>query len=281
MNPHMSQPTPSNGPATQASSARRSCSFPQRAARLALGVIPLGLLVGCTAHDSFPDDRADYVLIYLKSGPNSGAGTKDERSKMFAGHMANIHRLASEKKLLIAGPFDKPSDSALRGLFVLDVPTIAEALSLANTDPGVQAGEFVADAHRMRATDRLRTTPELERAMLERTKDIPTDPTTPPTDLKKYVLLQTDDVERTHASLAHAGWNDRVVWHATFDHEPARPDNHDDHRRSKPGGVLVLDARQPSDVLAALGNAGDGQTSAEGWWSTASLVGLMSPASPK
>ena len=42
------------------------------------------------------------------------------------GHMDNINRLAAEGKLAVAGPFGK-NDKALRGLFILAVPTVDEA----------------------------------------------------------------------------------------------------------------------------------------------------------
>ena len=71
------------------------------------------LLVGCArTADRAADDHATYVLVTLKSGPTSGQGAKDERQRMFAGHMANIQRLADEKKLLMAGPFASPRDKA-------------------------------------------------------------------------------------------------------------------------------------------------------------------------
>ena len=85
-----------------------------------------------------------YVLVILKTGPNDASIKGKEREDMFAGHMANIGRLADEKKLAVAGPFGK-NDKTYRGLFILNVTTVEEAQRLAETDPAVKAGVFVVD----------------------------------------------------------------------------------------------------------------------------------------
>jgi len=60
-------------------------------------------------------------------------------------HMANIHRLADMKKLVVAGPFG--DDGQLRGIFVFKVASIDEARALTETDPAVQAGRLAIDLH--------------------------------------------------------------------------------------------------------------------------------------
>lgn len=60
-------------------------------------------------------------------------------------HMANIHRLAETKKLLVAGPFG--DNGQLRGIFVFRVASLEEAKELAATDPSVQAGRLSIDVH--------------------------------------------------------------------------------------------------------------------------------------
>lgn len=86
-----------------------------------------------------------YVLVILKTGPTKvPAGA--ERDEMFKGHMANIKRLAREKKLALAGPLD--GVDGRRGLFILSVPSIDEAKALVATDPVIIKGEMVAEYHR-------------------------------------------------------------------------------------------------------------------------------------
>jgi uncharacterized protein len=81
-----------------------------------------------------------YVFCILKTGSNSTA-TKEERQKYFEGHMANINKLASEKKLVVAGPFMK-NDRNYRGIFIFNCKTVEEAQKLVETDPAVQAKIF-------------------------------------------------------------------------------------------------------------------------------------------
>jgi uncharacterized protein YciI len=86
-----------------------------------------------------------YVLVILKTGPTrvpDGA----KRDAMFAGHFANMERLAKEGKLALAGPFAKDPDD-WRGLFVFAVDSIDEAKALTATDPVVVNGEMVAEYH--------------------------------------------------------------------------------------------------------------------------------------
>jgi len=82
-----------------------------------------------------------YVFATLLTGPNDASITdEDERSKLFAGHFSNMGKLADEGKLVLAGPFmDAPPK---RGLFILNVETIAEAEALVQTDPSIAAGIF-------------------------------------------------------------------------------------------------------------------------------------------
>ena len=86
-----------------------------------------------------------YVLVVLRTGPTR-VNDPEKRKAMFAGHMANIQRLAKEGKLALAGPFgDKDGD--WRGLFVFAVEDIEAAKALVATDPVIIKGEMVADYH--------------------------------------------------------------------------------------------------------------------------------------
>ena len=85
-----------------------------------------------------------YVLCILKTGPKDAEIQGKERSEIFAGHFANISRLAEEGELAVAGPFGE-NDKSYRGLYIFNVATIGEAATLVALDPAVKAGVFVAD----------------------------------------------------------------------------------------------------------------------------------------
>jgi len=85
-----------------------------------------------------------YVLCILKTGPQDAAIKGDARKEIFAGHFANIGRLADERKLAVAGPFGK-NDKSYRGLYIFNVSTIEEAEKLVILDPAVKAGVFVPE----------------------------------------------------------------------------------------------------------------------------------------
>jgi uncharacterized protein YciI len=78
-----------------------------------------------------------YVFVLLKTGKVK-IEDKAESGKVFAGHFANMSRLAKEGKLVMAGPFIEGETK--RGLFVLNVTTIEDAEKLVKTDPAVAAG---------------------------------------------------------------------------------------------------------------------------------------------
>ena len=82
-----------------------------------------------------------YVLVILKTGPNRKAAGP-ERDEMFKGHFANIQRLAAEKKIAYAGPFEDFSGRNVRGMFILRTASLDEAKSWVETDPAVKAGRL-------------------------------------------------------------------------------------------------------------------------------------------
>lgn len=86
-----------------------------------------------------------YVIVILKTGPTR-VPDGEARKAMFAGHFANMERLAGEGKLALAGPFDK-DPGGWRGLFVLAVDDVEEARRLTATDPVIVNGEMVAEFH--------------------------------------------------------------------------------------------------------------------------------------
>jgi len=85
-----------------------------------------------------------YVLVMLKTG--SVTLDKKITDSLFNGHMANIGRLASEGKLVVAGPFKK-NDKNYRGIFIFNVKTIEEANTILMTDPAVKAKVLDAELY--------------------------------------------------------------------------------------------------------------------------------------
>lgn len=100
-----------------------------------------------TASKTGADDYGmrSYIFCILKTGPKDAAITdKKQRDERFAGHMANMGRLANEGKLALAGPFGK-NDRQYRGIFILAVTTVEEAQKLVETDPVIKSGMMVAE----------------------------------------------------------------------------------------------------------------------------------------
>lgn len=94
------------------------------------------------------DERGmrSYVLVVLKTGPTR-VPEGEKRAQMFAGHMANIQRLADEEKLVFAGPLD--GVDGWRGIFIFATPDIATARTYVSTDPVIINGEMIAEYHEL------------------------------------------------------------------------------------------------------------------------------------
>jgi uncharacterized protein YciI len=75
-----------------------------------------------------------YTIVFLNKKANADALPKEQVDKIMEGHMANINRLAKEKKLLAAGPFDGGG-----GIFILNTTNIEQAQTWLQDDPGIQA----------------------------------------------------------------------------------------------------------------------------------------------
>ena len=97
-----------------------------------------------------------YYMGFLYRGPNWTAEKTPEAVAANTGHMKNIEKMALDGKLLIAGPFNVPTDApknALAGIFIFDVKTMEEALALTKSDPAVIAGRFTIDVKEWYAAD--------------------------------------------------------------------------------------------------------------------------------
>jgi len=139
---------------------------------LAAMLLLASMLGGC---QSGAGGAERFVYVLLTTGPESGKKTPEERQAIFAGHMANMGRLADAGQLIIAGPFDKPTDATWRGMFVFDVRTLNEARDLVATDPGVQAGVFTPVLREMWASTAIRENLRLDRELKQR-GDMPARP---------------------------------------------------------------------------------------------------------
>jgi uncharacterized protein len=86
-----------------------------------------------------------YYFVMLSRGPNSSKIDSIELEKIQAGHMANIHKMAEDGKLQIAGPFG--DDGNWRGIFIFDVKSEEEVKELLKNDPAIQSGRLAYEIH--------------------------------------------------------------------------------------------------------------------------------------
>jgi len=92
--------------------------------------------------------RSETVYLgFLKRGPNrkEGDGNTPEVQELQKAHIANINRLATTKKLVMAGPFGDNGD--YRGIFVFRVGSLKEAQDLAATDPMIKIDRLRLELH--------------------------------------------------------------------------------------------------------------------------------------
>lgn len=103
-----------------------------------------------------------YVIALLKRGPSRPIEPVRAR-ELQAAHLKNIQRLVEEGKLLVAGPFLGEGD--LRGIYVFNVATLAEAKALTQTDPAVKAGSLVMELEEWYGSAALVAVPALHRRL--------------------------------------------------------------------------------------------------------------------
>ena len=143
-----------------------------------------------------------YTLVYLKTGPKSGQLSEAENKEAFIGHFSNMTRLASERKLLVAGPFGKERHAAdLRGLFILATGDRQEAETWAGTDPTTKAGVFVLEYHRLETAAPLAAALERYFANEEKARQEGRELKMEET-MRHYVWLLADGREKARLALA-------------------------------------------------------------------------------
>lgn len=100
-----------------------------------------------------------YVLVILKTGTSTDT-TKETMQKVFAGHMANIKKLAAENKLILAGPMGS-NDKNYEGIFVFNTADMNEAKQWLATDPAFESKHLDAELYPWYCTASLQEIPML------------------------------------------------------------------------------------------------------------------------
>jgi uncharacterized protein YciI len=99
-----------------------------------------------------------YVMAFLKTGKTVIQDTA-ERRKLLMAHLKNIQRLATEGKLIVAGPF--LDEQPIEGIFIFNVESVDEAKDLTATDPAIKAGTLEMELHPWYGSAALIETPAL------------------------------------------------------------------------------------------------------------------------
>jgi uncharacterized protein len=124
--------------------SRKSSVCTPLGAATVMGLAVAGVLLAQS--QSLPNGNNSKYYLVLLSRP-AGAPTlgKKEAENLQEQHMANIKKMARDHKIVIAGPFIDDTD--LRGVFVFQADSVAEAADWAASDPAIQAGHLVAEIH--------------------------------------------------------------------------------------------------------------------------------------
>lgn len=89
------------------------------------------LILMCTISSGWSQS---FTFVFLNARKDKQELPKEEVDKIMKGHMANMERLAKEKKLAVAGPFEGGG-----GIFIFNTTNTDTATKWLSTDPGVQA----------------------------------------------------------------------------------------------------------------------------------------------
>ncbi len=84
-----------------------------------------------------------YYLVLLKTG-TANITDKAKLDSIFTGHMKNIQWLASQNKLVVAGPLGK-NDNNYEGIFILNTESKKEAEKMLETDTALHSKVLTAE----------------------------------------------------------------------------------------------------------------------------------------
>jgi uncharacterized protein YciI len=134
----------------------------------------------------------------LKRPAKAAQLSQHDSTKLQEAHLANIRKLHSEHKLVIAGPFT--DDTALRGIFVFQADSRALVDEWTHTDPAVQAGRLAPEVYGPWLVERgAISEPDTSEAM------------------EQYTLVLMETENSSTPSLANL--MDLMTQHATFVHD--------------------------------------------------------------
>ena len=112
---------------------------------LALGLllaVPVSALAEEAKPPAPPPNMESYQLVLLWRGPRWSPEVTPEVRRIQEEHIGHLKAMATSGKLVIAGPFSDQPDPALRGMCLYRAQSVAEARTLAEKDPAVQAGRL-------------------------------------------------------------------------------------------------------------------------------------------
>lgn len=100
-----------------------------------------------------------YHLVILKKG-DAGITDKARLDSIFRGHMKNIQLLASQNKLVVAGPLGE-NEKNYEGIFILNTESKEEAKKMVEADPAIQLKVLAAEFYLYYGSAALQETTEI------------------------------------------------------------------------------------------------------------------------